>query len=177
MRPLVLPPARRSHDHSRQQQPGDEIEQSHRYRHAKYVIGEAEEQVLLRVAKGRPSQLFTPSPAIAVLWPSFRNWSISVFLSSGRTPARTASMPRFPATTCSGRSFSPVALITRGPCARSSWITCAAPSLIGSATATIPAMDPSTATNIAVLPWRAGCRLCLYPRRIKAHLLHHRRVI
>ena len=43
-------------------------------------------------------------------------------------------------------------MITRKPCACSSLIACAVDSLIGSATATIPASVPSTATNIAVLP-------------------------
>jgi len=58
---------------------------------------------------------FTPSPAIAILWPSRRNWSMRSFLASGSTPARTSSMPSLPATACAVRSLSPVAMITRRP--------------------------------------------------------------
>ncbi len=103
-------------------------------------------------AAARAGASFTPSPAMATRRPSARNATIRARLSSGKTPARTSSIPKGPATARAVRSLSPVAMMMRKPCACSALIAAAVLSRTGSATATIPASAPSTATNIAVLP-------------------------
>ena len=69
-------------------------------------------------------------------------------------------MPSLCATAFAVRALSPVAMMIFSPLACSASIASAVVALIGSATATMPASLPSTATNIGVLPSSASASAC-----------------
>ena len=66
-------------------------------------------------AWARAGASLTPSPTMATFLPSFCSWSTLADLSSGRTPAKTRSMPSSLPTSFATASASPVIMTTSTP--------------------------------------------------------------
>ena len=97
-----------------------------------------------------------PSPAIATCLPPARSIFTWATFPAGSISASTVSSPSCLATAAAVRRLSPVSMTSFRPSAWRSLMASAVVALIGSATARIPAILPSMATNITVLPssWR-----------------------
>ncbi len=93
-----------------------------------------------------------PSPTIPTSFPSSWSRRTSRALSWGRTSARTRSIPTSRAMAAAVRRLSPVIITTSSPRSRRARMARAESSFTVSATATIPAGRPSTATCMAVFP-------------------------
>jgi hypothetical protein len=93
-----------------------------------------------------------PSPTMATTRPSLQSLSTSFALSSGRTSAKTFSIPACFAMKSAVRRLSPVNITTSIPSFLSSRIASLDVSFSVSATPMMPAVFLSTATIMAVLP-------------------------
>src|SRR5947209_4977584 len=99
-----------------------------------------------------------PSPTMATRRPADCSFFTSSAFDCGSTSARKCSSPSCVAMACAVTRLSPVSITTSSPIRRSAWTMSRECAFRVSATATIPASFPSTATYTGVLPSRASPR-------------------
>ena len=103
-------------------------------------------------ACARAGASLMPSPTIPTILPSSWRRRTSAALWAGITSATTRRIPTWEAIAAAVARLSPVIMMTSMPRAWRAATAAGEPSLMVSATATIPAGSPSTATSIGVLP-------------------------